>query len=1539
MKCKRTIAALLLLAMLLSCLPLGVLAAEQGSGNYFYLSAQTTRTSRQLLIRPAKVYYAAGESIAQALLNSGYSFAGLDAQYSKMITGIQNVSGNFTFCGDFPKSVTLLEQADSIRFLYFSEDTDAQMTDALQRLMQVTADYLDKPADVQAAAKTAYDDALAKYPGQTDTETAALADELSSAIKRYEDSLTERYSVTVTASEPDCEITAVNEYGREFSASGNTLLLPRGTYTIAARIQNRIASRKDVTVSGPDSVSLTLPTGSWFNEAGFQLSRTYESMGAEDGSRFTDGLCVTDAAAQQQAHTVIAQIPDAYAGELYPHVPKAAGMSNEFAMTVSYRKTDGSAVTEQEFAAGSYVTPLRDAVRLGTEGNEAVFRLSREAEGCIQSMELKLVLARVPTLKSLRVENADGVVQAADLAFSPLTQTYTYRIVDTAAVKLRLETTTAGSTITVTSGNAQYTPDTDGSVRVPVSGNTDILVTVASGGYSMVYTLKLQPNAGKNVRFVLVNADELEIRNKNGEVLGYTSEKNYDGTVTYTYTLVPKEKYSYVATKDTWYHTKKTFLADDDSAAASAYRIRVNAGDWMQTLALGSSSASGNKGNVALSPAFEAGTHRYTATVSDATNALYVWTGAEWTNITAIYPVQSTSRDELPAEELLLTDGKETGTKLPEALLSGSGHGNTVTFRVAQYDSGNDVTNYVDYAVELRRALSLRALSVSRDGETVPLYRSDGTTTGYIRTETAYSVQVPAAAASLELTVLLQSGKVKYGETGTGYAASVNGETLPADGQISVPLHGGTGDETIRVVLTNEYAPGAETVYTIQVRKAQTQQVRFNVTPSGALVYIYETVSGSRVWPEGDTFALCEGFSYQCAVTKNGYVGQSGALTLEDGVLSFCGNTYTELGRISVALDAAKPDGLRHELTAYWPSFRGNDQNNAVTAAATPIRAEEGTRYWAAQIGKGHSSGAVSNPILVNGELVVYAGTTILRVDKDTGEVLKTGKMAGASDFAINGPTYADGMLLVGLAKGRIQAFDAVTLESLWIYTDPLLGQANCPITVADGYAYTGFWNTDENNASFVCLSLTDENPDTPDEAKSASWRHVQTGGFYWAGAYACRDFVLVGTDDGQNGCTSETGEILLLDAKTGELLGRQGGLRGDVRSSICYDTKTDAYYAASKGGEFIQIRLEQENGRWKLGTCRTLLLENGTDSTPMSTSTPVVYNGRAYIGVSGSNQFGQYSGHNITVIDLKEWEIAYTVPTKGYPQTSGLLTTAYEGKDHKGYVYVYFFDNYTPGILRVLRDSAGQDEPDTVYRTAELYQGKSYSAAYALFTPVKPEAQYAICSPVVDENGTIYFKNDSACLMAFGSALKGMTVVTMPEKTEYKAGEMFAPEGLTVNGEFVNGVTRDVTKTLTFPTTPVEEGDETASAAFGGSGAMSRMYHNTPDGQGGMTAGIETRSPALEIPIRVRSDAVTGRLGGLTCLYFSERGTLRVKGSFESGQTLVAACYHASGRMTLTRTLTETGEVTLDKSSARIRLFLLDGSGKLVCAAVAVKE
>ena len=81
------------------------------------------------------------------------------------------------------------------------------------------------------------------------------------------------------------------------------------------------------------------------------------------------------------------------------------------------------------------------------------------------------------------------------------------------------------------------------------------------------------------------------------------------------------------------------------------------------------------------------------------------------------------------------------------------------------------------------------------------------------------------------------------------------------------------------------------------------------------------------------------------------------------------------------------------------------------------------------------------------------------------------------------------------------------------------------------------------------------------------------------------------------------------------------------------------------------------------------------------------------------------YSGHNITVIDLNEWKIAYSVPTQGYPQTSTVLTTAYDKGD--GTVYIYMFDNFTPGKLRVLCDKPGAPAPVSVIFTKKYKKKK----------------------------------------------------------------------------------------------------------------------------------------------------------------------------------------------------------------------------------------
>ena len=146
--------------------------------------------------------------------------------------------------------------------------------------------------------------------------------------------------------------------------------------------------------------------------------------------------------------------------------------------------------------------------------------------------------------------------------------------------------------------------------------------------------------------------------------------------------------------------------------------------------------------------------------------------------------------------------------------------------------------------------------------------------------------------------------------------------------------------------------------------------------------------------------------------------------------------------------------------------------------------------------------------------------------------------MAGTSSFSINPATYADGMIFVGLSGGKIQAFNAKTLESLWIYTDPLGGQPNTSPTYHDGYIYVGFWNGESKPGNFVAISVTDEDPMKTDEAKLASWSYACVGGFYWAGAYVTDNLCIVGTDDGSGeGDYINTSALLVFDRLTGKLL------------------------------------------------------------------------------------------------------------------------------------------------------------------------------------------------------------------------------------------------------------------------------------------------------------------------------------------------------------------------------------------------------------------
>ena len=1469
MKLKRMTAALLLLAMLLSCLPLSVLAADAelveaeetvdtvpaentdaevtteepveeaaistqavNASGYFYFSAET---ANKLLIAPTRIAFTDGQTIRQALYASQYSF--VESNSSGFITTIEGVNGNYTY-GSTPDGVSIDSAANTVTHFRFSEATNSTPSSGLQTLMQVMADYLTEDADIRNAAAKEYQTALNGYLNVTSETAQSCAAAITAKIEAYQNAQNTKYSVTFSGfSGSDYTVSAVNDYGKRFEDTGHTgtLQLPAGGYTFYVRQGNRMVSGK-ITVSGAMTVSASLPTGDWFKENSLQISSGYDADFDANCYAYT----LTD-------HTATVQVPDSFTGRLYPYFKLSTSGTGAKVKAV-YTDVSGAA-REKDIPAESNATSIDNVLSRGAAGNTVILRASKSgSDGYTQSVDLTLQLDRMPTLGSLRVTNAAGTAQAATESFSSTKTEYTYKILDSEQVlKIYPTATVSGSSITV-NGNAL---DTDGSATVTISSNTTVTVAVSSGNYTTTYTLTIQPGQGKKVTFNTASDVTLTVVNKNGEELAYTKTIGASGTVNYLYTLVPGDDYSYVATQGTYYHAKKSFTLGSNEVI----QVSVKQEDWLEVLDLGDATEQTARGNLKMNAAFDKQTHEYTLDMLDATNALCVWVKTQKGTCRAIYSCQSAARDSSIIHEETLTSNKVTGSSLLEALLSGSAYGNTVTFRVTNTDASDGVTYYVDYILHIERILSLKNVTISLQNSPVTINRKSSTTTGFSGKELEYTIRVPAAASLLNFTFQEHMDAPRYGDDTTGYEIALNGTPLTSLENVPLKLNGTEQEETIRITVTNQFAPEAKTEYTITVQKAATTAVRFQLYPADAQVYLYETVSHNRVWPNDDgSFPLSEGFTYDCSFTKAGYIGQNGnmELTTENGQkrLTFRTDTYTNLSAVSVTLQKAAVNSSIFELVAEWANFRGTDSNNGITDAKTPISAAGGMLYWASPLGKGWDNGAVSSPILVDDCLVVYAGNHIYRVNKATGAIEASGDMAGTSSFAINGPTYANGILLVGLSNGRIQAFNAKTLESLWLYTDPMGGQPNCPITILGDYAYTGFWNGEALGGSFVCVSLTDEDPTSTVEAKYATWRHEQDGGFYWAGAYACNDFIMVGTDDGD----ALRSYLYLFDPLTGKVLDFKSGFDSDIRSTICYDSVTKAYYFTSKGGTFYRAKVEAQNGSYAITACDGLKLDNGSDDPalpPMSTSTPVVYNSRAYIGVSGTGQFTQYSGHNITVIDLENWEIAYKVPTQGYPQTSGLLTTAYEQEN--GYVYVYFFDNYTPGTLRVLRDKPGQTAVD--YRTKESFSGKSYYTPYAVFTPYDKQAQYAICSPIVDSDGTIYFKNDSGYLMAFGRSVEKIEVTTMPQKTQYAAGETFDKTGMVVTATLSDGSTRDVTDMVSASSEPLKDGTTEITLQFG---RDQTMYRNATANGEKMTAGNKIAAITTTIQIRVGEGTVT---------------------------------------------------------------------------------
>ena len=850
-----------------------------------------------------------------------------------------------------------------------------------------------------------------------------------------------------------------------------------------------------------------------------------------------------------------------------------------------------------------------------------------------------------------------------------------------------------------------------------------------------------------------------------GEGYTLTGEATAEDGKDYTFTVTVSEGYDAanmvvkvngeeVTAVDGIYTVEK--VSSDLTITVEGVTEAVQKTAGLSVLKFGDTSTESKAQMFQLIPAFDPAVKEYTVLVPDNSNMFYAWATqaidrSSSTTITAKWVNLNVDTEKTQA----LTSGKASGQNLAGFAPTGT-KVNTMTVTVVDGDFKDEYK-----LTSVRVAPSLTALSLDgiRFAE-----RFSATKTAYTATTAAESVTVAATPRDESYTVTVNGGS-----------------------DTTVPLN--LGENKIDVVVTN---PGGYTnTYTITVTRLAAIEVGFTVDPADAKVTVWDS-NKDRIAPTDGKYSVMADAEYTYLVQSDGYVSQKSSFK------------FSESSTIDITLAVATENpNLDRSITAEWGNFRNGDNNLGITNAKTPYAPEDAEILWAVKHGTGWAA-APGSPIMVDGDIYTYSGSTIRRLNSMTGEVVTEGTMVDKSSYSIVPMTYGDGMVFVGLSGGKIQAFNAKTLESLWVYTDELGGQPNCPITYKDGYIYAGFWNSEDRNANFACINTVDEDHASTTEAKYASWTYTRAGGFYWAGAYVTDKLAIVGTDDGAGGYDTNGAALLVFDRYTGEKLDAHEGIRGDLRSNVSHDPESDRVFFTTKGGILGNAKIDWDTGKI-LDYKEVVIKDAQGNANAMSTCTPSVYNGRIYIGVAGTSQFGANSGHGIAVYNLNgdgSMTQAYVYAIVGYPQTSAMVSTAYSAED--GSMYIYLPYNYTPGGVSVLKDKPGQTAPVTT-------TGSGYSE---VFTPVGPLAQYCICSTIADQYGTIYYKNDSCYMMAITSKIESLEITQYPTITENEDGSITV-DGLKAVTKLKNGEERDVSNYVSVVKNE-ETGGYTVSYTYG---------------------------------------------------------------------------------------------------------------------------
>ncbi|MCL6635150.1 MAG: PQQ-binding-like beta-propeller repeat protein [Peptococcaceae bacterium] len=272
-------------------------------------------------------------------------------------------------------------------------------------------------------------------------------------------------------------------------------------------------------------------------------------------------------------------------------------------------------------------------------------------------------------------------------------------------------------------------------------------------------------------------------------------------------------------------------------------------------------------------------------------------------------------------------------------------------------------------------------------------------------------------------------------------------------------------------------------------------------------------------------------------------------------------------------------------------------------------------------------------------------------------------------------------------------------------------GQFNTPLLYDDGYLYLGSWkggSTVKGRYYKIDASDGDVTTFTPPD---------NGDGFYWAGAAVVGNYLVFGGDISKVFVVNKSNmnSVASYNIKNNE------ASAAEIRSSILYrdipDTNNDKIYFTDKGGFLWCLSLDSSNGT---------LNHLWHQSIGYSTSTPVYYDGKIYVGKGSVGS----SGGAVYCVDADTGTVnwSYTGPgdTLGGVQSSPVVY--YDGTNK----YIYFTTNCTSGKGYCIRDDGNSasliwSSPSSPPNNSFTLQGMAASGEYVVWG---------------NDLGTIYFAN-----------------------------------------------------------------------------------------------------------------------------------------------------------------------------------------------------